>query len=306
MVNAPEVVGVGMCTVDFLFAVPETPQFGQAIRASHYLRQGGGPVATALCALARLGIPTEFIGLVGDDVEGFFIRDELVQQGVGTSRLQVMPGHLSRIALVLVEQNSGERGFIARPETCPPLKPEELKAEEITCARILHLDDADEASIQAARWARQAGVEVVFDGTWPHAHLEKLLELVDYPILSEILAKRWMPGAEPEKVAERLCAFGGQSAIVTLGERGCVVRGRGHGFEVPAFPIEVVDTTGAGDAFHGGFIYGLLQGWGIGETVRFAAAVAALNCLRLGGRTGLPSLREVEEFLRVHPGGCDE
>jgi ribokinase len=297
VIHRPEVVGIGLCTVDMLFVVPRPPEFGGLMQATEYLRQGGGPVPTALVALARLGARTRFIGRVGDDPDGAFIRDELAAEGVDTSRLMTEPGARSRVALVLVDQATGERGFTAYPETCRPLVPADLRREEIEQARVVHLDDADPVSIQAAAWARQAGTQVVFDGTWGHEDLERLLPLVDVPIVSEPFVEAWMPGASPDRVVARLRGYGARIAVYTLGSRGCVVAWDEGIHAFPALPIEVVDTTGAGDAFHGGFILGLLEGWSVDRTVSFASAVAALNCHRLGGRTGLPDREAVERFL---------
>lgn len=297
MSPAPEVVGIGLCTVDMLFVVPRPPVFGGLMQAAAYLRQGGGPVPTALVALARLGARTRFIGRVGDDPDGLFLKDELTAERVDTSRLQVEPGAQTRVALVLVDQATGERGFTARPETCRPLEPADLQREEIEAARVVHLDDAEPVSIQAAEWARRAGSLVVFDGTWGHEQLDQLLPLVDVPIVSEPFVEAWMPGAPPDQVVQRLRGYGARIAVLTLGARGCVVSWDEGTRAFPALPTEPVDTTGAGDAFHGGFIYGLLQDWPVDRTVYFASAVAALNCRRLGGRTGLPDRAAVERFL---------
>lgn len=292
-----DVVGIGLCTVDLLFNVPQLPAFDRSVRAAQYLRQSGGPVPSALVALSRLGASTRFIGRIGDDDDGRFIRTSLEGEGVDTGCMIVESGALSRISLVLVDQQSGERCFTSRPETCAPLIPADLCREDIASARILHLDDADAISLQAARWAREAGVLVVLDGTWVHEDLDQLLTLVDVPIVSNKLADRWMPSATPEEVVRRLAGGGARIAAMTLGERGCVVLVDNELLTFPAFSVDVVDTTGAGDAFHGGFIYGLLQGWGIEEIARFAAAVAALNCRQLGGQSGLPTRDEVEDFL---------
>ncbi len=295
--HPPDVIGIGMCTVDLLFVVPQLPAFGKRIRATHYLRQSGGPVATALVTLARLGVSTRFIGKVGDDPEGTFIREEFQREGVDISGLIVEPNAYSRVVLVLVDETTGERCFTPRQETYAPLTSTDLNRTEITSAKILHLDDADEPSIQVAKWAKEAGVCVVYDGSWYNESVMELLPFVDVPILGEAFEQRWMPGIPPDHVVQRLCELGARIAVVTLGERGCVAKWERGIFAFPAFPVHVVDTTGAGDAFHGGFIYGLLHDWSVEETVRFASAVAALNCCALGGRSGLPRLETVERFL---------
>lgn len=300
--NFPDVIGIGTCTADMLFVVPELPAFGRSWRASQYLRQGGGPVSTALVTLARLGVSTRFIGRVGDDPEGVFIRDEFQKEGVDVSQLMLEPNVFSRAVLVLVDQTTGERCFTSRRETNTPLAISDLDQQEIVSAKVLHLDDTDETSVQAAKWAKAAGVTVVLDGTWHSEELtEQLLPLVDIPIVSEAFAEGWMPDAPPEAVVEELYEFGARIAAVTLGERGCVAKSEAGILTLPAFPVDVVDTTGAGDAFHGGFIYGVLQNWSVTEIVRFASAVASINCRQLGGRSGLPTLKEVHQFLETFP-----
>ena len=298
---SPDVIGLGLCTTDLLFVMSQPPSFSTLTRAAAYLRQGGGPVPTALVALARLGTSTRFVGRVGDDDDGRFMRAEFDREGVDTSRLLAEPGALSRIALVLVDQATGDRGFTARPETCAPLTPADLDRDEIAAARVLHLDDADEPAVQAARWAREAGTCVVFDGTWNHDALDDFLPLVDVPIVSEPFVDAWMPNATPRQVLDRLWSYGSRIAAYTLGDRGCAIRCDKGSFTFPALPVDVVDTTGAGDAFHGAFIYGLLQDWEMEQIVRFASAVAALNCRQLGGRTGLPRRQDVDRFLAHGP-----
>ena len=300
--NFPDVIGIGVCTADILFVVSELPKFGRSWRASEYLRQSGGPVATALVTLARLDISTRFIGRVGDDPEGEFIREEFRKEGVDVSRLMFEPNVFSRAVLVLVDQATGERCFTSRRETNTPLAISDLNRQEIGSTKVLHLDEANEASIQAAKWAKEAGVTVVFDGTrYSEGVTELLLPSVDIPIVSEAFAQGWMPDAPSEAVVERLYKFGARIAVVTLGEQGCVAKCETGFLTFPAFPVDVLDTTGAGDAFHGGFIYGVLQDWDVMEIIRFASAVASLNCRKLGGRSGLPTLEEVHQFLDMFP-----
>ncbi|HIC18226.1 TPA: carbohydrate kinase family protein [Candidatus Poribacteria bacterium] len=291
------VVGIGMSTVDYLFIVPDLPAFGKSVRATEYLRQPGGPVSTALVTLARLGIPTCFIGKVGDDLDGQFIKEEFEKEGVDTSQLEVELGRLSRTTLVLIDQETGERCFTTHLSTCTSIGLKDTDREKITLAKILHLDDADQVSIQAAEWAKAAGASVVFDGTWYRESLLDLLRFVDVAIVSDVLVQKWMPGMSPEIITQKLCDFGVRMAIVTLGNQGCVARWNQSTLAFSAFPVDVVDTTGAGDAFHGGFIYGLLQDWNPEKTIQFASAVAAINCRSLGGRSGLPTLETVEQFL---------
>jgi sugar/nucleoside kinase (ribokinase family) len=238
------------------------------------------------------------VGRVGDDDEGRFLRAELARHGVDTTGLRSVPGR-SRVALVLVDEASGERGFVSSPESHPPLTSGDFDPSDLAGARVVHIDDADDAGLQAALWGRQAGATVVFDGTWQSDHLAAFLPCVDYAVVSEFFARRWLPDADDEQILQRLVTLGAGAAVLTLGARGCVALADDAIQRCPAATASVVDTTGAGDAFHGGFIFGLLQDWPLERTLPFAAATAALNCRALGGQIGLPTLEEVAQMLRT-------
>lgn len=291
-----DVVGVGMITTDYLYRVPHLPAFGASLRASGYVRACGGPAATALACLARLGTSTRFVGKTGDDHEGDFVAAELARFGVDTSGLRRGCGG-SRVATVLVQGDSGERGFLSWPEAYELLRADELTPTDVAGARVILIDDADDVGLQAARWAQAEGAIVVFDGTWQSDHLEAFLPLVDHAVVSEFFARRWMPDANPDTVLTQLLELGAGTAVLTLGADGCVARSAQQELACPALPIDVVDTTGAGDAFHGGYIKALLEGAELPHRLRFASATAALNCRRLGGQQSLPTRAEIEALL---------
>lgn len=293
-----DVAGVGLITIDYLFRVAELPAFGASRRASAYHRACGGPVATALACLARLRASCRCVGKVGDDTEGDFLRHELRRQGVDVGRVRVAPGR-SRVAVVLVEEGSGERGFLSYPESHPPFSARDLTPADVAGARVVHLDDADEVGLCAAKWAHASGATVVFDGTWQSDRLTEFLPLVDHAIVGEFFARGWLPGADDEDVLRRLVDMGAGTAVLTRGAAGCLSLVAGQLQAWPAFPVDVVDTTGAGDAFHGGFIHGLLQAWPLERSLPFAGATAALNCRGLGGQISLPTVAEVEALLKT-------
>ncbi len=297
MTAAVDVAGIGLITTDYLYRVPRLPTFGGSLRASGYVRACGGPAATAMACLARLGAETRFVGKTGDDGEGDFVLGELVRFGVDVSCLRRGTGH-SRVATVLVDEHSGERGFLSWPESFPPLSAAELAPEDVAGADIVLIDDGDEVGLQAALWARQAGAVVVFDGTWQSDRLDDFLPLVDHAVVGEFFARRWLPGADDDTILRRLTDLGAGTAVLTLGERGCVALHGGARLGCPAFDVCVVDTTGAGDAFHGGYIAALLEGLDLPERLSFAAATAALNCRALGGQQSLPTREEVDALLR--------
>lgn len=297
MTVSPDIVGMGVCTVDYLVAVPRMPRNNENMKATSYLRQSGGLASSALVAAARLGARTKIIARIGSDDDGEFIRRELDEEGVDTAQLLAQPGTGSHVSVILVNEQTGDRSIVTRPPTGSPISPQDLTRDDITRAKVLFVDDVSPATLQAAAWAREADMWVVMDPACPYAVAKQILPYVDVPIVPEQWARDWMPHQPDEIVVETLYKAGARMAVVTLGERGCLVCSDEGLQAYPSYPVEVVDTTGAGDAFHGAFMYALLQNWDLGRRVRFAAAVGALNCRALGGRTALPTRREVDGFL---------
>jgi ribokinase len=296
-----DVAGLGYNAYDVLAIVSDLPDFDD-VRGAHVdnlVFDGGGPVGTALTALARLGKRTSYIGLMGDDREGHWLAGCFEAEGVATDHMQVSPVVGTNVCLILVEERTGRRSILCRRG----VRPEDLALDKgsrraIQRARVLHLDGQFmPAAIEAARLASAAGGKVCFDGNHPRPGVAELLPLVDWLVVAEPFPREFTGLQTEGEAAAALLDSGPQILVVTLGARGCHVWTAGESFRSPAFEIDVVDTTGAGDAFHGGFIYGMLQGWDLKRVARFANAVAALNCRTLGGRRGLPDLDEVEALL---------
>ncbi len=297
MRHPPDIVGIGVCTVDHIVTVPRLPKRNENMRAIRYSRELGGLAAIALIAAARLGARCKIIGRVGDDENGAFIRAALREEGVDVARLLAEAGSESHVSVILVDEISGERSIITRPPTGKPVSLAEIQREDIIAAKVLFVDTVNALTLQAAQWAREAGLRVVLDPGLPYADIKPLLALVDVPIVPEAWARNLMPAEPPEAVAKRLVAEGAEIAIVTLGERGSAVCWAGGLARIPAYAVEVVDTTGAGDAYHGAFMVALLQNWDAQRMAQFASAVGALNCRAIGGRSALPKRREVDRFM---------
>lgn len=294
----PDIVGIGICTVDHLLSVPKMPVDNETVRAKDYLRQCGGLASAAMVAASRLGARTKIIARIGDDDDGQYIRDDFDNEGVDTSKLLVEPNSRTHISVILVNEHTGDRSIVTRWATGAPISPQEFTREDITSARVLFVDNVTDATRQAVQWAKEAGLHIVIDPARPYDVMKEILPDVTVPIVSEHFAKDWMPDAPPEVVAQALYDLGAKIAIVTLGARGSVVCSDAGVQAFPTFPVDVVDTTGAGDAFHGAFMVALLHDeWELAQKVRFAAAVGAMNCRAMGGRTGLPTRAEVDEFL---------
>jgi len=300
------VVGLGQACLDLLGRVPTYPGADQKVEVEGLIFQGGGPVATALVALARWGIATAFCGRIGDDEQGRRIRQGLVAEGVDCRGLLSEAGASSQFAFIAVERETAKRTIFWNRGSARPLTAGEVREEcaaPIAAARVLHLDGSHlEAALAATEIARNGGLVTVLDGGTLRPGMERLLPLIDHAVVSERFAEALVPG-NPEDALRQLLAFGCGVATVTHGDAGCLTLEQGGmPFHTPAFAVDAVDTTGCGDVFHGGYIYGLLQGWPLSRTVRFAAAAAALKARALGGRAAIPSLPELDTFLAMEGG----
>lgn len=294
-----DIVGLGLCCMDYLFVVPRIPALDEKIFCLDFRREGGGVVSTALVAASRLGSSTSFVGTVGDDENGRLIIEEFKGYGVDIDCLQVKPGASSTFSFVMVDRKSGQRSIVTHPGCYQDIVVGEKEKKLISSASYLHLDSyVIEVGVKAAQVARENSVQVSLDVGTLRPGAEDLLPLVDVLITSELFARQFIGKDDPERAAEKMLALGPQIVGVTLGDRGCFFLTQESAFWRPAYRVEVVDTTGAGDVFHGAFLHGLLQGWDLERVADFASAVAALKCTRLGGRTGIPTFSETMEFLR--------
>ncbi len=295
-----EVIGLGQCSVDYLGIVSQYPPVDTKIEALEWTTQGGGPVATALVTLARLGVKTAFIGKVGDDELGKSIRLGLTSEGVNVDGLRTDRGRTSQTAFIAVEKDTGRRTIFWTRGTIRPVSPDAIPLALVRQSRVLHLDGLmTEAALEAARIARDGGVTVVFDAGHVRPGTEDLLRHASHVIASEEFAREYGGKRDPVRIAGDIKRLGPDAVTITLGNRGCVTVSARDRVSTPAFRVPVVDTTGAGDVFHGAYIYGLLQGWTLVKSVLFATAAAGIKCRALGGRSGLPCLDEIHRLVRT-------
>jgi sugar/nucleoside kinase (ribokinase family) len=286
-----DVVGLGLNAMDTVCVVPRFPQPNTKTHLSDVRVEPGGQVATALITCTRLGLKARYIGSVGTDDWG---KTQLASLRAESLDLHVreVEGATSQIAIILLEEGVGERTILWRHDPRLNYPVEELRREMITSARVLHLDGCDSAAaLQAARWAHEAGIPVVIDiDEMYDDSTPELLRLVDYLIASSDFA------GDPRDLADR---YGCPVVGITFGADGAVFLDHGRLLRSSAFKVAVADTTGAGDVFHGAFIYGLLQNWPLEETIRFSHAAAAMKCMHIGARKGIPTISEVQKFLRA-------
>ncbi len=301
MSPAPLVVGMGQCSLDILGQVDCYPCLDEKAEMGSLLIQGGGPVATALVTLARLGVAVAMVGAVGDDPFGRQIRCGLEEEKVDCSNLTPVPDKVSQVAFIAVD-GAGHRNIFWHRGTATPAfdksRPELLP----DTVRIMHLDGLHiEPAIAAAEYARARGITTVLDGGTMRPGLTRLLPLIDHLVVSAGFARQ-AEASDLHAALRHLAAWGARAVTITCGSKGSLsLAADGRTFHQAAFEVDAVDTTGCGDVFHGGYIFGLLQGWPLPRTVRFAAACAALKTRALGGRTAIAGLEEVEAFLRANP-----
>jgi sulfofructose kinase len=292
-----DLVGVGLNATDMLIPLAEYPAPGSKVefRAASILP--GGQVATAVMACQRWGLRTRYVGKLGNDHAGQLHRDEFTRAGVETQIITV-PGCASQQAVILVD-SEGERTVLWRRDQQLGLAPESLNREWIESARALHVDGYDTAAATvAAGWARAAGIPVIADLDDVYSGVEGLLENIDYAIVSRDVPSRLLGEDDLEKSLPLLQRrYGCLLAAATLGEDG-VLAWDGKQFHYAcAFRVAAVDTTGAGDIFHAGFIYGLLQDWPLQRRLEFACSAAALNCTGVGARGGIQPVESIENLM---------
>jgi sugar/nucleoside kinase (ribokinase family) len=297
--NKPyDIIGLGYCGLDYLCLTPHIP-VDDKVEALMTLTQGGGPSATATFAAARLGARTAFIGATGNDERGRSIVAGLRDDGVNTDAIAIRSGADSPAAFCWTEKTTGHRSIVWTRGGVKPLTPEEIDPRMIKSTKLLHLDGHQTAAAaHAANIARMNGVTVSIDAGTIVPDIEKILALSDIVIASEKFAEKFTGATKPEIAVKKLFAGNCRFAAVTMGAKGSIGFDGKMIYEQSSFKVKVLDTTGAGDVFHGAFAYRHLNGGDWPACLRFAAAVAALKCTKFGGRTGIPTLAETERFLQ--------
>jgi len=294
-----DVIGIGYSVVDYIGLVPRIPPFDDdTVTMLDFTESGGGQVATALVTLARLGATVGYVGILGDDPHGHLMRGEFIREGVDVTRLILEPGGRSHVSIILVEQGSAKRSIMTYRGTCGPLELTEADLDYVRSAKYLHLDGLHAPSaLLAAQEARQEGVKVCLDINRVRPEARELVDLSDILIVPAAFAVAFTEENDLWAAGEYLLACQPATVVITRGVKGCLCLTEDEQCEQPALPVRAVDTTGAGDVFHGAFLFGFLQDWSLKATARFASAVAALKCRKLGGRSSIPDRSEVEAFL---------
>jgi sulfofructose kinase len=297
-----DILGLGCVAIDDLLYVPAYPPTDAKVQVRRRERQCGGLTATALVTAARLGATCVYAGILGDDQLSQYVVDRLAQEGVDTRFVRRLPGAQPIYSIVIVDEARQTRTIFYDLENVLGAQEDWPDADVIRSARVLFVDHFGvEGMSRAARVAQEAGIPVVADFESDlKPGFPELLALVDHLIISQEFAEKLTGESRPEAALERLWAQR-QAVIVTCGAEGCWYLSAEEPealYRRAAYPVEVVDTTGCGDVFHGAYACMLARGLNMDERVRFASAAAALKATQRGGQTGIPTCAAVEAFLK--------
>jgi sulfofructose kinase len=299
-----DLVGVGLNATDTLILVPEHPARGSKVESQSVTVLPGGQVASAVIACQSWGLRTRYVGKVGDDAAAAVHRNEFARAGV-EAQIITASGCASHQSFILVDTD-GERTVVRRSDEKLQLQPSELKREWISNARALLVDGCDTtAATTAAEWAREDGIPVIADFDDAYRGIEALIKNIDYLIVSRDFPEKLCGEPDLQESLQLLQSrFGCRLTAATLGTDGVLAWDGQQFHSACAYRVPVVDTTGAGDIFHAGFIFGLLQGWPLQRQLDFACAAAALNCTGHGARGGIRPIEEIEQLMATgerHP-----
>ncbi len=285
------VFGLGQCSLDHVGKIDRYPPPDVKCELFETVIQGGGPTATAMVALSRWGLSCYIAGVIGDDLFGGMIETSLRAEGVDTKGLLIRKGAASQFAFIAAEPALGRRTIFWQRPTGKAIQPDEIDLTTLRQARVLQTDGlCIEAALFAAGKARQSGVSVVVDAGTLRDGMLDLARLSDCFIASESFARALTGDDDPRRACRILSDLGPHVVGVTLGEAGYIAVATGKWIQKPAYKVRAVDTTGCGDVFHAGFVYGLVHGWDAEESLDLGAWAAAQVSLQLGGRSGIPTL----------------
>ena len=296
----PEVICVENPVMDFNLLMDELPKTDGFALLKDYSWQGGGNVSSGAVASARLGVKTAVAGVVGSDVFGDFCVADFKRHGIDVSHIVVDEGGRTTFVICLAEIKKMGRSIIGKGGTRRLLSEKELDRDFITSAKYLHLGHMGPNQVQAAKWARQSGVIVLDDAGAFNKDTHEHTGLIDVFIASEQYYRKLYDNEDYKINMKQIQKRGPQIVIVTLGSRGCVGIDGDKYFEVPVYKgLDIVDTTGAGDVFHGAFVCAMLQGWDAEKCAKFSSAVSAIKCTRLGGRAAIPDFEAAVKFMET-------
>ncbi|MFA6471264.1 MAG: PfkB family carbohydrate kinase [Candidatus Latescibacterota bacterium] len=298
------VSAVGISTVDIILLMDGFHEEEGSYYCERMITEGGGMAATSVATASRLGSKTRLLSRIGNDVNGSFIVDKLKEYGVDLSGVVKIPGRNSTVGIVFVDRKTGEKQFFSEYEKSSYIDFLEIDTDILEGTDVLLVDGhwMNQAE-KCALWAKERCIPVVGDFKSMYTGLEKVLPLVNYLIIPSFFAQEITGEHDMLPALKNLHTRFGCIPVVTEGDKGGAYLFRDEMLRYPSFPIHCLDSTGAGDAFHGAFCHFLSKGAEIGRCLELSSAVGALNCREFGGRAALPSCEELSVFLENN--GCD-
>ncbi len=300
----PDIIGLGIANVDLVLQIKDMPTWKKPGMVSGFTLADGGPAGTACAVAAMLDAKTGFIDTFGNDEIAAIKLRSLEQAGVDISHMVKREAPEDHVIIVYVQEKTGERCFSVSQEILSqPLQLAELDRDYLTSARYLHLDCCHpEAALQAARWMHEAQKTVVLDAAATDKPISDpiraLVAQTDVLICGSGFGAMLTGHEDLPQAGRATLDLGPRIVVQTEGVDGSYTVSPDDEFHTPAFEVDVIDTTGAGDVFHGAYLAGLVKGWDLRRIATFASAVAAIHCTVPGNRKGIPSMEEVETFLR--------
>ncbi|MCH7691065.1 MAG: hypothetical protein IIA17_08480 [candidate division Zixibacteria bacterium] len=292
-------LGMGIIPLDLLFGVKKYPEAGQKIDGTWLTIQGGGPVPNVMIGLSRLGCQSSLIAVIGDDIFGELTLSELKSEKVDSSQI-IIKRKTSAVAAGFVEEGSGRRTLVLERQLF--VEPKDIKLKNLRVPRIIHLDGRDmEATIKLAKWAKKVGALVSFDIGSMRNDVSAVFKYVDHLVVADTYALGFTKTTNAKAAIKKLTKYCPGTIVVTAGIKGSTGYESGRFYKQPAYKVKNVDTTGAGDAFHTGYIFGLLKKEDLKERLHLGAAVAAIKCTIAGSRAGLPGPKQLSNFLKNRP-----
>ena len=300
-----DLLGLGIAPVDFFVTMAEHPARGLKIDGvpESHLIAGGGPIPTALCTFSRLGGgKAALIAPLGDDVWGDFARKELNRFEVDHSRCIVRKKCSTALAFAWIEQATSARTIVLDTPPRLHLTPADINTARLPHPKLLHLDGRHiEAAVKLARWGRRVGARIMLDVGSVRNRVDGLFPFLDYLVCADQYALHYFGARSVLRALFGFRALGIPEVVITCGTAGAYgVDAGGQPIFQKAYKVAAVDVTGAGDVFHGAYLFGLSKGWDMARTLKFASAAAALKCRKPGARDGIPAFEETITFMKHH------
>jgi sugar/nucleoside kinase (ribokinase family) len=291
---------MGLNAVDHICVIPRFPHYEEKLKMVDFKRTVGGQVASALVACSRWGLKACYVGKVGSDEMGDFSLKNLEAEGLDLTHVKRVEGAQNQFAIILVDATTGERTIIWKRDDGIAITPEEVPAEAIAKGRFLLLDGHDApAAARAAEMAKEMSVGVVIDAESVKPGTAEMVAASDYVVCSSRFPEAFTGESDLKQALKRIGTMGPGCVAATLGKDGALCLLDGRFTESRGFKVDCVDSTGAGDVFHGAFIYGLVKGWDIEKTLEFSNAAAALNCTAIGARGGIAALERIFDLMNT-------